>query len=223
MRKGFCLFAMVSFLVLAVAKLGAVSLPVIELDEDSNEVLISVVNRRGVDLKSLTVAVDKESLPQWAEVSKCSQGIDVPPNAKGREKLVLKIQITHPPQGAFFQLPLTLMDSAGNCWHFEALVQVAPRLPETYGLSQNYPNPFNPTTTIRYSLAGKEPTQTELSIFNILGQRVRTLVDEPQSAGYYSVEWDGKDESGQKVASGTYFYRLVSGGFVEVRKMLLVE
>jgi hypothetical protein len=198
-------------------------LPVIELDEDSNEVLISDENKRGVDLKSLNVVVEEGSLPHWVEVSKCSQSIDVPRNAKGLEKLVLKIQITGSPQSASFQLPLTLMDSAGNRWDFKALAQMASRVPETYRLLQNYPNPFNPTTTIRYSLAGKKLTQTELSIFNVLGQKVRTLVDEPQTAGSYSVQWDGRDDQGQKVSSGVYFYRLSSGDFVGTGKMLLIE
>ncbi|MFQ5606155.1 MAG: FlgD immunoglobulin-like domain containing protein [bacterium] len=81
------------------------------------------------------------------------------------------------------------------------------RLPEKFTLFQNYPNPFNPTTEIRYALP--DNSQVTLSIFNLVGQKVRTLVDETQSPGYYSIFWDGKDEFAKDVASGIYVYRII--------------
>ena len=94
-------------------------------------------------------------------------------------------------------------------------------LPRSYVLQQNYPNPFNPETVIYYLL----PKQTELrlEIYNIAGQLVRTLVEERQPAGYYSANWNGKDEFGREVASGIYFYNLRTKDFVQTRKMLLVR
>ncbi len=93
-------------------------------------------------------------------------------------------------------------------------------------LAQNYPNPFNPTTTIRYSLA--ERTHVKLHIYNVAGQRVRTLVDgiqapESGSGGVFEVVWRGRNDGGTPVASGVYFYRLVAGEFTETRKMLLLK
>jgi flagellar hook assembly protein FlgD len=70
-------------------------------------------------------------------------------------------------------------------------------------LSQNYPNPFNPQTSIRYALP--QDAQVRLVIYNVLGQRVKTLVDESQSAGYKTEWWDGRDEKEDGVASGIYF------------------
>jgi M6 family metalloprotease-like protein len=96
-------------------------------------------------------------------------------------------------------------------------------LPEKFSLEQNYPNPFNPSTMILYSIAPGDPVLTNLAIFNVLGQKVATLVDEVQSPGTYSVTWEGRDDSGAKVASGVYFYRLVHGEQAEARKMILLK
>lgn len=99
-------------------------------------------------------------------------------------------------------------------------------LPEHFELSQNYPNPFNPTTHILYSVAatpGQGPVHTNLTVFNVLGQKVRTLVDKVQSAGTYTIDWDGTSDNGVKVSSGIYFYRITSGDFVETRKMALLK
>ena len=96
--------------------------------------------------------------------------------------------------------------------------------PTQFHLSQNYPNPFNPVTDIRYQITDSgSPVHTTLKIYNILGQGVRTLVDEPKHGGYYTVTWNGMDNSGFRVASGVYFYRLASGDYVDTRSMLLLK
>jgi subtilisin family serine protease len=94
-------------------------------------------------------------------------------------------------------------------------------LPSTFSLSQNYPNPFNPRTTIEYSLS--ERSRVTLTVYNILGQEIQTLVDKEQNAGRYSVVWDGKDEQGKSMASGVYLYRLSTGKLSMSRKMLLLK
>ncbi|MFQ6094190.1 MAG: FlgD immunoglobulin-like domain containing protein [bacterium] len=97
-------------------------------------------------------------------------------------------------------------------------------IPESYYLGQNYPNPFNPTTSIQYSVIGEHsPLRVTLKIHNILGQEVRTLVDEPKGAGYYAVTWDGRDSYGNNVASGIYFYQLKAGDFVTTKRMVLIR
>lgn len=95
------------------------------------------------------------------------------------------------------------------------------RLPNSYRLESNYPNPFNPITTIEYSLP--KMSKVKLVIYNLLGQKIRTLVDERQSAGFYKTTWDGKDELQRSVSSGMYFYRLTAKNYIETRKMLLVR
>ena len=91
--------------------------------------------------------------------------------------------------------------------------------PQGYFLSQNYPNPFNPETVIRYQFPTK--SEVKLSIYNILGQEIRILVDEIKEAGVYDVTWDGRNNAGSQVASGAYVYRIQAGEFVEVRKLVL--
>ena len=94
-------------------------------------------------------------------------------------------------------------------------------LPQGFALGQNYPNPFNPSTIIPYQLAATSPVRLE--VFNVLGQRVATLVDGAQGAGAYVARWDGTDAAGGAAASGLYFYRLTVGGAHQTGKMVLVD
>ena len=94
-------------------------------------------------------------------------------------------------------------------------------IPREFSLEQNYPNPFNPTTTIRYGLKGDG--QVTLTIYNMLGQKVRTLVNGYQNAGFREVVWNGTNDLGNRVASGVYFYRLEAQDFVTSRKMILMK
>lgn len=95
------------------------------------------------------------------------------------------------------------------------------RLPGTFELSQNYPNPFNPSTEIRFSLA--KPADVRLEIYDIMGRVVATLIQEPMTAGYHKVAWEGKNNTGQAVSSGVYFYRLTAGQFVATKKMVVIK
>ncbi len=96
-----------------------------------------------------------------------------------------------------------------------------PILPKTFSVAQNYPNPFNPATTITYAL----PTATRVTvdIYNILGRKTRTLINERQSAGSHTVVWDGSDDHGRDVASGVYFYRITAGTESRTRKMVVLK
>lgn len=94
--------------------------------------------------------------------------------------------------------------------------------PVSYSLSQNYPNPFNPSTTIKYQVP--EDVHVAISIYNSLGQLVRTLVNETQSAGKYEVVWDSTDDNGIRVSSGVYIYRMRAGNtFIHTRKLLFIK
>jgi len=93
--------------------------------------------------------------------------------------------------------------------------------PVRFALHQNAPNPFNPSTVVSYELGKDE--WVELEIFDLLGRKVRTLVDEPRSSGSHLATWDGRDDRGVRVATGAYLYRLRAGGFVASRKLLLIR
>lgn len=94
-------------------------------------------------------------------------------------------------------------------------------IPAQFRLSQNYPNPFNPETTIKYDLPNDQRVQ--LVIYNVLGQRIRTLVASPVKAGYHRVVWDGRDEHGNNVPSGVYFYSFRAGEYSANKKMVLLR
>ena len=96
-----------------------------------------------------------------------------------------------------------------------------PAIAYVYNLKQNFPNPFNPTTQIDYSLARK--SKVSIAVFNILGQQVNTLVDGEVEAGPHTVYWNGDDSRGDAVASGIYFYKMVSDEFVKTHKMVLMR
>jgi len=108
-------------------------------------------------------------------------------------------------------------------YHIIDFVDVPTIINDIFSLSQNYPNPFNPTTTIEYKIANRQqPVKVE--IFNFLGQKIRTLVNEVSvPAGTYSVQWDGTADDGSSVGSGVYLYKIKAGMFTTVKKALLLR
>ena len=196
-------------------------MPRIVLDKGTNEIPVTVVNKLGRDITGLTVDNDRNSLPDWLSVEGTLRSIDVEGGEKGTGQFVLIMTVTDAPQGAEALVPFTLKDAAGNRWSFTTRVSVEAGEPVGNALFVNYPNPFNPSTTIRYSL--KESSNATLAVYNSLGQKIRTLVDGSQAAGVHTVQWDGRNESGQQVSSGVYFYRLQSGTFRKTMKMVLFE
>ncbi len=105
-------------------------------------------------------------------------------------------------------LPNTAPDNAGT-------------VPAKTALAKNFPNPFNPKTTIRFSLSSAE--RVHLTVYDLSGRAVRTLVDGPMAADHHEVVWAGKDDRGNRVASGVYFYKLVAGDFTATEKMVLIK
>ena len=123
-------------------------------------------------------------------------------------------------------LEITDNQTYDNALGFNRLALPAPvslqTRPAVFSLADNYPNPFNPTTTLQYALP--QAADVALTVYNVLGQPVRTLVAERQAAGRYAVEWDATNDQGHSLSSGLYFYRLQAGGdFREVKKMLLLK
>ena len=94
-------------------------------------------------------------------------------------------------------------------------------IPLVTSLDGNYPNPFNPTTTIKFGL--HEVQVVSLNVYNIKGEKVRTLVSGELEAGYHSLVWDGRDESGKPAASGVYFYKMKADKFLQTKKMILMK
>lgn len=99
--------------------------------------------------------------------------------------------------------------------------QISSEIPSSFALQQNYPNPFNPSTKIKFSIPAnvkRETANVKLGVYDVLGKEVATLVNEQLKPGTYEVEWDGSN-----YPSGVYFYKIISGDFVETKKMVLVK
>ena len=103
-----------------------------------------------------------------------------------------------------------------------------PRVPLDFGLRQNYPNPFNASTVIEYQVGINDPiiegrTRVTVEVRNMAGGLVRRLVDELASPGFYAVMWDGRNDGGQRVASGVYYYQLDVGPIAQYKKLLFLK
>lgn len=137
----------------------------------------------------------------------------------------------------FDSVEVSVCDKEGNLMGVKKIYEVSSNLPSGYILSQNYPNPFNPVTCIRYTVgsnqieaadggrrtADNSAQHVTLKVYNILGQLVMTLVDEEKFPGNYQVIWDGKDQNGEEVSSGIYFYKLKAEDYTETKKMILLK
>lgn len=145
--------------------------------------------------------------------------------AKGVEGLLVQMRFEPLRQeavGLFRVSEALLRRDDGRLVRPRQLGQVEARwVPQSYALFSNYPNPFNPSTAIRYQLPVRGMVQ--LVIYDALGQRMRTLADGEQAAGFHRTMWHGRDDDGRAVAAGVYFYRMRAGGFEQVRKLLLVK
>jgi len=98
-------------------------------------------------------------------------------------------------------------------------------IPKSFSISQNYPNPFNPSTTIEFAIpeSNLEGVKVNLSIFNVRGQLIKTLVNEIKSPGYYEIHWNGTNDWGERVSSGIYFYQIVAGDFRSTKKLVVLK
>ena len=94
-------------------------------------------------------------------------------------------------------------------------------LPKEFALHDNYPNPFNPTTTIRFDLP--KATDVSILIFNVLGQKIKTIDMSQINPGYHSVVWNATNDYGSQVSAGMYFYQLRTNDFVKTKKMILLK
>jgi len=101
----------------------------------------------------------------------------------------------------------------------ETGVENVSQMPRSFGINQNYPNPFNPVTSIEYQLPRR--CFVTITIYNIVGQKVHTLVDEVKDAGFYESIWNGKNDLGISVSSGIYLYHINAGEFRKTRKLIL--
>ena len=122
---------------------------------------------------------------------------------------------------------LIAVDHAGNTSDYSEVVEAAVlsvdenMVPAVFALHQNYPNPFNPTTQIKYDIA--EDSFVSITIYDVMGRNIRTLMNVNQNAGYHSIQWDAKNDMGEGVSAGMYIYVIQAGEFRATKKMVLLK
>ena len=94
-------------------------------------------------------------------------------------------------------------------------------IPQSFALHQNYPNPFNPTTTLKYDLP--EDAMVNITIYDMMGRIVKTMVNTQQNAGYKSIQWNATNDYGKPVSAGLYLYTIEAGAFRQTKKMVLLK
>ncbi len=173
---------------------------------------VEVSKNRG---KSWTevLSLDESGLADWGAGLNTWKKYDISLSAFATDTIFVRFRLTS--DGATSKFGWLIDDVSLNPLA-TGITESAELLPAEYSLSQNYPNPFNPTTRISYAV--KEQVPVTLTVFDLLGKEVRSLVNSVQNAGYYSVELNGSD-----LSSGIYFYQIRAGNFIETKKFILMK
>ena len=173
----------------------------LKLDAHENEKILSVSGNV------------KGSIPQEISIAM----VDIPERKIVYDFLEKGIDLTKESRVAY-DLKLVVGDEE---YVMTTAQSILTEIPEMFSLSQNYPNPFNPVTKMDYTLPKR--SRVVISIYNVLGQEVKTIINKEQEYGYHSIIWDGIDNRGNQMSSGVYFARMNSEQFTQTKKMLLVK
>ena len=195
---------------------------------EAGTLTLKLINTGDVPLKGITVHCDKATMPGWFVAEDVERPMNLP--LDGQPHLLVPLQFiinNHAPIGEGEPMTLRIEDAEGSVWHKHFVLNVQPRpKPKAFRLLQNYPNPFNPETWIPYEL--KESSAVQIQIYAPSGRLVRALNLGYKEADFYTSRseaayWDGRNEAGERVSSGLYFYHLQAGSFSDMRKMLIIK
>ncbi|MCH2450213.1 MAG: T9SS type A sorting domain-containing protein [Gracilimonas sp.] len=183
----------------------------------NNEIQLVLENSTGKSLKDISVIID--SKPSWMQLN--NNEIEIANLQVNQEEIVSFLFSVNGEATIDDTAVVNIIASNNEAFIWAKTIRLSPGAPEKFELLSNYPNPFNPSTTISYRL----PAQMNIvvSIYNILGHKVATLVEGPQNAGQHELLWDASN-----MASGLYFYRIVAKGentktIVDQKKMMLIK
>ena len=187
-----------------------------------NLITLEVTNHVGRSVDGFSAVID--SVPSWITVNQTTWASDnLPPDSTGMVNIVFDVGFVQSGQKAILVVRIL---SQGN-EIARKTISLQASVPEHYELFQNYPNPFNPTTRIRFALP--QTSRVELTIFDMLGRRVKTLIDEERPAGFFTEDWNGTSGAGTAISSGVYYYVIraaaVNGrdSYSSVRKMMVLK
>ena len=204
------------------------ALPIAVTQGESGTLTLKLINTGEVALKGITVHCEKATTPDWFVAEDIDRSVDLPLNQQPHVLVPLQFIIDkHAPIGEAGPMTLRIEDTEGAVWyrHFVLDVQSRPK-PKAFRLLQNYPNPFNPETWIPYEL--KESADVQIRIYDSSGRLVRTLNLGYKEADFYTSRseaayWNGRNDVGERLSSGLYFYQLQTGSFSGMRKMLILK
>lgn len=190
--------------------------PSISTDGSGNSVITWRVDRGGYDIYAQRYLSDGTPLGTNFRITNTSDGLQLYPDVKLWNNRIYNTWQDDRVGGTGYDIWANVLD-----WENPVGIIDDESLPSTFFLSQNYPNPFNPKTAIRYQLSATSNVQ--LTIYNTLGQKVRRLVDEQQTPGYYIVQWDSCNDYNKEMPSGIYIYRITTSNGTLARKMVLMR
>ncbi len=203
--------------------------------------MVNTVPVRGIELRIRTK--DSTTVDKINYLFSRAQNMDVVVRSFNNEITILVYSLLNseilPGEGTILRLPkitsLAQIDTSQVILSITSNLAVRPEVttvaaaaaayPVTFRLEQNYPNPFNGSTIIRYDIPDikEKETKTAIQVFNILGQKVKTLVNAPHDPGPHQIVWNGTNDNGERVATGVYFYRLITKNFLTTKKMIYVK
>jgi hypothetical protein len=178
----------------------------------------SEINNLGFILDRRTPTTD------WTQIASYITHQELQGQGSVSHQTIYTYMDNHVQENETYDYRLADVDHDGNVeYHSTQLmgVSTSSTLPEQYVLHQNYPNPFNPITTIRYDLP--DDAYVTLTIHDMMGRRVRTLVDGPQTAGNRTTQWNGTNEQGRPISAGLYLYTIQAPKFSKTKKMILLK
>jgi uncharacterized membrane protein len=195
----------------------------VKLRYGENLLSIKISNNTSSLLKTVSAQINSNNLPKGITISVSNTNVSVNPNEKSNNSITLKINVSKDSKPGNFIVPIILKDSLNNKWSYTLELELTLPVIENFELEQNYPNPFNGTTIIKYSLPVNSQENVKLIIYDLLGQKIKTLVNEKQQAGNYSISWDGTDDLGKLCPSGIYLYKISTKTFQATKKMILLQ
>ena len=192
----------------------------VDADSNSNVVIKNICNTDSIKVMTSTLISDEGERTTITAIVNGEKYI-IPIDGKNMEQKLIELgmnaEIAKEIQDGILSYKIVFCDSTNSA----AKSSTPEELPEGYLLEQNYPNPFNPTTNISFNIPSAQ--HVTLEVINVLGQRVKSLVDEELPSGRHTVEWDATNENGNRVSSGMYFYRLITDDVNYSKKMTLLK
>jgi hypothetical protein len=184
----------------------------IPFNSKGNVIELSVNNTTNTDFNDVMVEV--ESAPDWIKFS--SKKIEITKVPQSKEMIAKFLFDAHHTTNTDQSSDIKFKITTNEGREFFKTISIKSSIPDKFELNQNYPNPFNPTTKITFTLP--KDSKVNLSVYNILGERVVELVNEEKKSGYYEYDFDGS-----RLASGMYIYKIQTSEFSSVKKMLLLK